>query len=106
MPLWRYPLVRRMSHFKRSRRSRRATIRRGTMKTRQNLAATVAITAVIAGGSTFGQSVEVLKARSANQDIVFGKIVSVDENRLNIMDRDARKSLIVTPATVVEIEGR
>ncbi|WP_437206791.1 PDZ domain-containing protein [Planctomicrobium sp. SH664] len=69
--------------------------------------AAVAVTSQNFQSYSFGQTPEaVLKDRSASEDISFGRIISVDDHRLNIRDGEVSRSLNLVPETVVEIDGR
>jgi hypothetical protein len=52
------------------------------------------------------QAEAILRSRSATQDIVSGKIVSIDDNRLDVAVGDEVRGLMLNPQTIIEIEGK
>ncbi|WP_437227817.1 PDZ domain-containing protein [Planctomicrobium sp. SH661] len=65
-----------------------------------------ALLSVVPASRVHAQPEEILKSRSAEANVVFGRIVRVDGHRLDVTDGKASRSLILAPETIVEIDGK
>lgn len=64
------------------------------------------LTLCLAGNLAGAQDLDLLRTRSASENIVFGNLVKVDESRLSLQSGETLRALRLTPETIVEIDGR
>lgn len=70
--------------------------------------AAVSITGLFAlvASNAQAQPENILRQRSAQDNVVFGRIVDINESRLRVMDGETLRTYQIGPQTVIEIDGQ